>query len=250
MPTKSLITVLILTVALLSPFAFVKPLTAKVAFNTSPAPVAVLAATDPPEESIPPSLPPLLTQENEMAIPLFTQTRNLSCEAAAIRMILSYTGIDIEEDKIQSSFPKNSNPHKGFRGNVNGPVWGFDDYGVYAEVVAQTLNNLGLPATAYQNLSQEELKEKVLIGKPAIIWVNIANPDPKLRTIKINDEEVKLISGEHTVVIRGYKNNQWIINDPWVKTSSKGEKLSETFSVTNLDDIYWDWFDHMAVIID
>lgn len=187
--------------------------------------------------------------DNLLEIPLLTQERNLSCEASSIKMVLAYFGIDIPEDEIQNSFPLNNNPHKGYRGNVDGPIWGFEDYGVYAEVVAKTLNKFGIRAISYRNISAEDLKIKILGGKPAIIWVNIANPNPKLKEVVINGETVKLISGEHTVVVAGYQDGNWILNDPWRRTTKDGTRLSEQLRVDDLNHVMWEDFDNMAVLI-
>lgn len=181
-------------------------------------------------------------------IPLLSQERNLSCEAAAIRMILNYFGEDVSEQEILAGIPKNPNPYLGFRGNVDGKVWGFNDYGTYAPAVVKSLGDFRIPATAFTNISEEFLKQKILSGKPAIIWVNTTNPNPEVKLTKINGTEVKLVSGEHTVVVSGFKNGKWQINDPW-NTTEKGERQAKTIEVEHLDDIYWHLFDHMAVIV-
>lgn len=165
-------------------------------------------------------------------------------------MILDYFGKSVSEEEIQTSFPKHPDPNKGFRGKVSGRIWGFEDYGTYPDVVAKTMKRYGVSAKPYYDLSEASLKEMVLSGKPAIIWVNIANPSPKIRNITVGGETVRLVSGEHTVVVTGFEDGQWILNDPWRRTSPKGERISEIVRVTHLEDIYWDFFDHMAVVVD
>lgn len=182
-------------------------------------------------------------------IPLLSQQRNLSCEAAAIRMVLDFYQEKVSEDDILAKLPKNLNPNLGFRGNVDGKVWGINDYGVYAPVVAKVLEDFAIPSTAYTNINEGFLKQRVMDGKPAIIWVNTTNPNPKTVTTKVGKEQVKLVTGEHTVVVKGYKNGKWVINDPWAKTSPNGLRIADSFEVENLDSIYWHMFDHMAVIV-
>jgi uncharacterized protein YvpB len=185
-----------------------------------------------------------------MDIPLVAQTKNLNCEATTAYMIMKYYGKNITIDQIQESLPLDPNPHKGFRGNVDGPVWGFEDYGVYAEPIATVMTTLGVKAKAYKNISQDFLKQQVLAGKPAIIWVNISKPDPETRVEDINGEQVKLISGEHVAVVVGYDNGTWILHDPWKTTSEEGKPVAARLEVDDLDTIMWDDFDHMAVIVE
>lgn len=184
------------------------------------------------------------------AIPLYTQTKNLSCESASIKMLLDYYGYNVSEDTIQESFPLHPNPHKGFRGDVDGSIWGFKDYGVYPEVVVEIMKKFGLRANAYKHMSEQTLKQKVLAGKPAIIWVDITNPKPKVQTIKVEGEEIRLVSGEHTVVVTGFKDGYWVLNDPWRRNGEDGEKLSETLYVKDLNEIHWNLLDNMAVVVD
>jgi uncharacterized protein YvpB len=187
-------------------------------------------------------------EENILPIPLQVQTHNLSCEATAMKMILDFYNIPSSEDTIQSRFNKHPNPNLGFRGNVDGAVWGLSDYGVYADEVARVLTDLTLPATSYRNISQEYLKRKVISGKPAIIWVNIANPRPQTKLVTIGKDKVKLVTGEHTVVVTGFKDGKFLINDPWRRSDSDHKRVGEQSEVANLDSLMWDSFDHMAVI--
>lgn len=191
-----------------------------------------------------------LHEVNKMDIPLISQTKNLNCESATVAMILRYYQKESDIDAIQASLPLDPNPYKGFRGNVDGPIWGFDDYGVYAEPIAEVLTKFGVPAKAYKNISEDFLKQKVLKGKPAIIWMNISNPNPVIKTVDIEGEKVKLISGQHVVVVSGYENGTWILNDPWRTTEKDGTRKGQTLYVDDLDSIMWDDFDHMAVIVE
>jgi uncharacterized protein YvpB len=188
--------------------------------------------------------------EKIMNVPLITQTRNLNCEATTAQMILQYYGKNTTIDQVQNALPLDPNPHKGFRGNVDGPIWGFTDYGVYAEPIADVMTKLGVPSKSYSNITQDFLKQKILAGKPAIVWVDIANPHPETKEFIINGETVKLLSGEHVAVVTGYSHGRWILNDPWNSSAKDGTRVSKQIKVDNLDDIHWNDFDHMAVIVE
>lgn len=192
------------------------------------------------------------TLKNEsqiLDIPLLAQERNLSCEAATIRMILSFYGRNIAEDEVLKTFPIDPNPKKGFRGNVDGRVWGFNDYGANPEVVSQVLATFGVPSTYGYNLTEESLKKHLLKGKPAIIWVSITNPNPKVKEIKIGDDLVELVAGEHTVVVKGYKDGFFYINDPWFKTL-EDQRVPDTLVVSSLESLRWGLLNNGAVLID
>jgi len=184
----------------------------------------------------------------KMDIPLISQTKNLNCEAATAAMVLRYYGKQSDIDIIQNSLPLDPNPNKGFRGNVDGNIWGFDDYGVYAAPIANVMTKFGLPSTAYTNISTDFLKQKILAGKPAIIWVDISNPYPQTRVENIHGEKITLVSGEHVAVVTGYENGTWILNDPW-RTTKDGVRTGQVLYVDDLDSIHWNDFNHMAVIV-
>jgi uncharacterized protein YvpB len=185
---------------------------------------------------------------SHIEVPLIPQTRNLSCEAATIKMVLEKYDKFVSEDDIQSKFIKDRNPHKGFRGNVNGATLGFTDYGTFAEPVSQVLGQYGIPTEVHYNITEPDLKDLLAKGNPVIVWVNRYEKNPRIIYETINGEKVKLVSGEHTVLVTGYKDNKWLINDPW-GTSIKGQKAAELIEVENLDQLNWNKFDHMAVSI-
>jgi uncharacterized protein YvpB len=187
--------------------------------------------------------------EKIMNIPLITQTRNLNCEATTAQMILQYYGKKTTIDEVQNALPLNDNPYKGFRGDVNGPIWGFTDYGVYAPPIADAMTKFGVPAKAYTNISEEFLKSNILQGKPAIVWVDIAHQNPETKYVTVGGEKIKLLSGEHVAVVKGYSHGRWILNDPWNSSMKDGTRISKEVRVDNLDDIHWKDFDHMAVIV-
>jgi uncharacterized protein YvpB len=192
-----------------------------------------------------------LSRENSLTlpIPLITQEENLTCEAACIRMVLAHFDQIVAEDTIQQRFSKNANPHLGFRGNFKGPIWGFDDYGAYAKPVADVLQSFAIRATPVTNLEVAKLKNHILSGLPALIWVNLANPKPQIKTEMIKGVKVKLITGQHVVVVTGFQNGFWVVNDPWRITDKNNKRISQKLLVEDLDKIMWADFEHMAVLI-
>src|SRR5688572_2163194 len=66
-------------------------------------------------------------------VPSVVQWYSLSCEYAAAATITLYWGNLVSQSDFIREVPQHSNPHKGFRGDINGPHGWIDDYGIYAE---------------------------------------------------------------------------------------------------------------------
>jgi len=62
-------------------------------------------------------------------VPAYRQSLPLSCEAAALSMVTAYWGRPISEWVFIENMPRHPNPHRGFRGDMNGQFGGTDDYG-------------------------------------------------------------------------------------------------------------------------
>jgi uncharacterized protein YvpB len=176
----------------------------------------------------------------ELAVPNLIQERNLSCEVAATDMVLSFLGKDIQERDLQASLPLNPNPYLGFRGNVDGRL-GFKDYGVYAPPIANLLTSYGVSASPVTGIDEEIIKQKLLEGKPTIIW-GTARARGRGKTVieEMEGQTYKLVLGEHTFVVIGYEDGRWIIND---------SLRSSPYKVKSLDSLGWNSLDRMAVIL-
>ena len=142
------------------------------------------------------------------------QAHNLSCESSAASMVAQYHGVPLGEEEVLASLPLDSNPHLGFRGNVDGPTGGIVDYGVYAEPIADILNERGLRAWKVAG-GIEGIKSAIDRGNPVIAWVTY-NCEPSTPTTKLVDgQEVVLVPNQHVVVVTGYSADGVWANDPW-----------------------------------
>jgi len=177
------------------------------------------------------------------AVPALPQLRNLSCETAAMRMVLAARGVTTSEEEILARMPRSEDPHRGFRGNPEGD--GHDpelkDYGVYAEVVAQVLQSYGVPAQAVQGMSEWELRQAVRAGNAAIVWVT-AEENPRI----VEGDGFRLVEGEHVYVVVGLlKDGRLLVHDPWGVRADSGRE--GTFPVWAVQQ--WGLFDRQAVIV-
>jgi uncharacterized protein YvpB len=142
------------------------------------------------------------------------QVHNLSCESSAASMVAQYYGLDVSEDDVLSSLPLNDNPHLGFRGNVDGPTGGLEDYGVYAEPIMAILNSRGLQASPVTG-GLDGIKLAVSHGHPVIAWVTYhCLPSTPVETT-IGGQSVVLVPNQHVVVVTGYNTEGVWANDPW-----------------------------------
>jgi len=177
------------------------------------------------------------------AVPALPQLRNLSCEVAAMRMVLAARGLGASEEEIFARMPRSENPHQGFRGDPEGD--GHDpelkDYGVYAEVVAQVLQSYGVPAQAVQGMSDWQLRQAVHSGKAVIVWVT-AEKEPRV----VERHGYVLVEGEHVYVVVGMlKDGRLLVHDPWGVRADSGRP--GTFPVWVIQQ--WDLFGRQAVVV-
>jgi uncharacterized protein YvpB len=142
------------------------------------------------------------------------QTHNLSCESSAASMVAQYQGLDLTEAEVLAALPLHDNPHLGFRGNVDGPTGGIEDYGVYAGPILTILNDRGLPARLVEG-GLAGIKAAVARGNPVIVWVTYeCLPGTPIETI-VDGQTVTLVPNQHVVVVTGYNAEGVRANDPW-----------------------------------
>ena len=225
-------------------------------------PSPTMSATPKPTETLSPtptatlSPTPTALAERILDVPLFLQELPLSCEAAAIRMVLAgLLGQAPVEKDVLACMPRNANPNLGFRGNPAGynrnadgsPNW--DNYGVYAPAVAEALNHCaldqsgkGVRALVVKEAGYEEIAKSVLDGYPVIVWVSRRADAPTV-TVETPEGPVRLVLGEHVWVVVGYHaDGTFTVHDPYPQKDKK-----QTFRVRAF--MNWDLFDRMAVLV-
>lgn len=176
-------------------------------------------------------------------VPALAQERNLSCEAAAIRMVLAGRGLVLAEETIVERMPQDPNPHLGFRGQVDGALHQPDmaDYGAYAEVVAEVLTSFDAPAEVQYGMSDAALQAAVRDGNVAIVWMT-RQVEPKI----IEGPGYQLVAGEHVQVVVGLgKDGGYVVHDPWGARPDSGRQGTELVPEIR----QWDLFGRMAVVV-
>jgi uncharacterized protein YvpB len=174
-------------------------------------------------------------------LPSVQQWYNLSCEYAAAAAVTLYWGNLVSQKTFLREVPSSPNPHIGFRGDINGPFGGINDYGVYAEPLATVLENRGYNATVYYN-DLGSLKSNIDAGNPAVVWLTVGqNEDRPAYYHELDGQRFKLVPGEHAVVAYGYDDTGIYLMD----VSDGG------FYHTSWDSFLrrWGYFDDMTLVI-
>lgn len=155
-----------------------------------------------------------LPVEVHLNVPRQQQSHNLSCESSAASMVAQYQGVNLSEAEVLAALPRNDNPYLGFRGDIDGPPGGIEDYGVYAGPILAILNSRGLQAWAVDG-GLEGIKAAIARGNPVIAWVtyNCQVSTPVETTI--DGKAVTLVPYQHVVVVTGYNGDGVWANDPW-----------------------------------
>jgi uncharacterized protein YvpB len=142
------------------------------------------------------------------------QSHNLSCESSAASMIAQYYGLSLSEADVLNALPYSANPNLGFRGNVDGPTGGIEDYGVYAGPIMAILNARGLHASPVEG-GLDGIRAAIARGNPVIAWVTYNCTVSTPTTTTVDGKEVTLVPFQHVVVVTGYDAGGFWANDPW-----------------------------------
>jgi uncharacterized protein YvpB len=175
-------------------------------------------------------------------IKIHYQEHAVTCEAAALKMALSYEGISVDEmtlmdymtvDRRPARFDAQGrlvswgNPAQSFVGNPDGHIDKYTGYGVYYGPVAKAAvlagghvvaAGSGLDGTA---IPAQQIYDAVLDGHPSVVWISYTLTD-------------------HAVTVIGVRPDAVLINDPWFGQAWHPKAQFESAYRT---------FDGMAVIV-
>src|SRR2546422_6900902 len=159
------------------------------------------------------------------------QAHNLSCEAAALKMALSYYGIDTDELRLISFMSRDSRPARfdtsghlmrwgdpaaGFVGNPDGRIERSTGYGVYYQPVALAAMLAGANVLQAGSVTPKQLYDAVLAGHPAVAWISNTYHQVQLaHYVAYDGATVGYTLTEHAVTITGVRPDAVLINDPW-----------------------------------
>lgn len=189
-----------------------------------------------------------------LKVPYHRQEHSLSCEIAALKMVLNFYDIKVSENDLLKNLPFDEkgprlkdntwgDPDKGFVGNIDGAIPN-DGYGVYEKPIADLAEKFGRKAKIFDKPALSDVLAEVAAGHPVIAWGTLSSG--KDISWKTKDGKfVKAIYGEHTRVIIGYSGSpenpaNIILLDPiYGQISWSKEKFLKN----------WSLLDNKAVVI-
>jgi uncharacterized protein YvpB len=165
------------------------------------------------------------------------QEHNLSCEAAALKMALSYYGIKTGEltlirymtqDSRRAQFGAGGrltawgDPAYSYVGNPDGNIHRYQGYGVYFQPVALAAMYAGASVLQAGSglygraVSPADVYRAVLAGHPVVAWISNTYHQVKLSSYtSYEGETVRYTLTEHAITIVGVRPDAVLINDPW-----------------------------------
>jgi LysM repeat protein/uncharacterized protein YvpB len=145
-------------------------------------------------------------------VPVFMQRYGLSCEYAATSIATAAFGAPIDEDVFRANIGPSENPHWGFRGWIDGAWGGTDDYGIYPEALAPTLQANGFIADVfYAGGDASALTARLDDGMPVVTWLGFRG-EPGMT---MDDAGTyTLVPGMHAVTVYGYDDWGVYVADP------------------------------------
>jgi uncharacterized protein YvpB len=206
---------------------------ARVAVVTGPG-LAIESPAPSPEPAPSPSPRPT---ERVLDVKLHYQQHNLTCEAAALTMALSYEGITVDEmtligymtnDARDAKFDAQGHlvtwgdPAQGFVGNPDGNIQRYTGYGVYFGPVATAAQQAGAHVVAAGGglygsaVAPADVYNAVLDGHPVVAWIsNTYRTVPLSQYTAYDGATVSYTLTEHAVTVIGVRPDAVLINDPW-----------------------------------
>src|SRR5947207_6442051 len=180
---------------------------------------------------------PLPATQRVLEVPWHHQEHNLSCEAAALRMALSYYGINKDELTLirymtQDSRPAGldaagrlarwGDPAYAYVGNPDGHIERYTGYGVYFQPVGLAAMLAGADVLRAGSglygspVLPAEVYRAVLDGHPVVAWISNRYRQVSLESyVAYDGSTVRYTLTEHAVTIVGVRRDAVLINDPW-----------------------------------
>ncbi|MEA3346203.1 MAG: C39 family peptidase [Chloroflexota bacterium] len=150
-----------------------------------------------------------------LGVSLHEQTHSLSCEAASVAMVADFFGVSLTEEEVIEALPRNENPNLGFRGHIDGPTGGLEDYGVHAAPIKKLLTEHGLRAAEVEG-GLDGVRRALKAGHPVIAWITYHLWEQTPVELELSSgAKMKMVPYEHTVVIEGYTEDGLWALDPY-----------------------------------
>jgi len=161
-----------------------------------------------------------------LPVPLLKQQHELSCEASAVRMVLSFWGHSLSEDDLIKLIPVDrtaktkdqwGDPDAAFVGDVDGQMM-VGGYGVYPKGLKKLADTVGFSLKGQSSVwTSKDLDAYLEAGVPVLLWGSML----PMRPVQWRTPAGKMVTGdqnEHVYVVKGfyrdYFHENYILNDP------------------------------------
>jgi len=163
----------------------------------------------------------------QLDVALDYQDHALSCEAAALKMALSYFDIAVSEGDIMNVVGYDPTPHRGnvwgdpheaFVGNIDGKQ-NTTGYGVYWEPMAVAAKRWRPYSEYFTGWTLQQMLAAVKAGQPVMLW-GVYPGGSRDSWMTPEGKEIKAWKGEHTRLIIGFtgtieKPTRVVVLDPF-----------------------------------
>ncbi len=171
-----------------------------------------------------------------IAVPMIGQVLQDDCEAAALSMVLGYSGHPVGQLVLQKQVAHSppldpvvaadgsevwGDPGEGFVGRADGggPAGGF---GVYQGPIRALARRHGLAMRELTGSQPGAVYGALLAGHPVLAWVALSE-GPYASWVSPAGKPIRINYGEHAVVLTGVEGEEVHVNDPL-----SGERLTWT----------------------
>jgi uncharacterized protein YvpB len=146
-------------------------------------------------------------------VPAYQQQRNLSCEYAALAIATGALGGGVSEYDFEAQVPLDSNPHKGYRGDITQPWGETANYGVYAAPLVPALAAYGFTGNAFYG-EQGDLMAAIDRGEPTLVWLGMRGESGTFHETDAAGVQFQLTPFMHVMVAYGYDDGGVYLSDP------------------------------------
>lgn len=149
------------------------------------------------------------------SMPVHQQSMANSSESAALSIATSYWGHQVSEWVFIENMPYHENPHRGYRGDMDGASEGTTSHGVYPKPLSAMLANYGFVGDEFYTMGDPEaLKERIDRGEPVLVWMTEGATQHNRFFEWYQGERFTLVPQQHVVVAYGYDEDNIFVSDP------------------------------------
>lgn len=171
-----------------------------------------------------------LTSQKILKVPELSQYPELptGCEAACAAMVLNYYDVNITAPAFAQSWLEYDEDFEEYEDKLYGPnpnevfvgnPFSEYSYGCYAPAIAKAVNSHSVLCEAevikYKSVKQL-CSEYIDNDKPLLLWVTTGMKESKIEDFWYLEDDTYFywLSGEHVMVLVGYNEDFYFLNDP------------------------------------